>query len=125
MFIMGWIQNNKVNQMSYHAIFSIIAFMMLSSFLPPPHQCSKILQYDKRKVLVSNSHFVIMFTIKTGESTVLHFYVPLLLPHYFTPIVDFLFCCTKQEKSWIDYFCVIYTFALKEIQLVFLSMYPL
>ena len=116
----------RLNHMSFHAIlFSIITFTLLNSFLPPPQQNSDKTEYDKRKVVVSNSHFVTMLNTKTtGESTVLHFYSP-LLPQYFTPIVDFLFCCTKQEKSWIDYFCVIYTFALKETQLLFLSMYPL
>ena len=96
----------------------IIAFTLLNSFFTT-NTSAATTEYDKRKVMVSNRHFVIMFTIKTWESTVLHFMLPLLLPQYFTPIVDFYFCYTKQEKSGKDYFCVVYTFVLNETQLVF------
>ena len=113
----------RLNHMSFHAIlFSVITFTLINSSLPPSQQYSDITENDKRKVVVSNSHFVTMLNTNTGESTVLHFYFLLCCLNILLQLLTFLFCCTKQEKSWIDYFCVIYTFALKETQLLFLSM---
>ena len=111
----------RLNHMSFHAIlFSIITFTLLNSFLPPPQQNSDKTEYDKRKVVVSNSHFVTMLNTKTGESTVLHFYSTVASIFYSN---CWLFVLLYKTGEIMDRLLrVIYTFALKETQLLFLSM---